>query len=501
MSQSLSHEMPSDRTYAKGFRPRRGLNWGSIGLMYASYYLCRYNFPIANPEIAKQYDFSNADMGKIISASMIAYAIGQMVNGFFTDRIGGRRAMMTGAIGTVLINVLFGFASIWGGEGTKNSLMLASFATIWGLNGYLQSFGAPGMIKINTSWFHKRERGRFAGIFGFMINLGRISANFLIPLILGGGTLFWFFHIQPNHWRWAFFVPAMITGLVALNFYIWVKNTPEETGFESPAKEASDNEPDPTLKVLFWTIFSNPVVWITALAYACTGVVRQGIDQWFYKYMNDVFNVNLKSPAFFALAFGIPIVATLGSLVSGVISDLVFKGKRAPVAGAMYLLETVIILCAAFFIVGTKSAVFFLILIAFTANATHSILGTAAAMDIGGKKMAGFASGVIDSFQYYGGFLAGWLLGYTIDHFGWGSYFYFMAPFGLIGAMLMFFARNKMNPKPPVAPPGMSDPSGFEVIPIAKSAPIQCPKCKAELVPEQLVQGKCPDCGEQLMHG
>ena len=32
------------RTYPPGFRARRGLNWGSIGFMYAAYYLCRYNF-------------------------------------------------------------------------------------------------------------------------------------------------------------------------------------------------------------------------------------------------------------------------------------------------------------------------------------------------------------------------------------------------------------------------------------------------------------------------
>ena len=36
-------------------------------------------------------------------------------------------------------------------------------------------------------------------------------------------------------------------------------------------------------------------------------------------------------------------------------------------------------------------------------------------MDIGGAKMAGFASGVIDSFQYFGGSLAGYFLGALLD--------------------------------------------------------------------------------------
>jgi OPA family glycerol-3-phosphate transporter-like MFS transporter len=241
----------------------------------------------------------------------------------------------------------------------------------------------------------------------------------------------------------------MITTLITLNFYLFVKETPEETGFPSPAKEPADNSPDPTISELFWTVFSNPVVWITAGAYACTGVVRQGIDQWFPKFVESAYSIDLKSPKFAILVFGIPLVATLGSLVSGYVSDIFFKGKRAPVAAVLYLLETCVILCAAKF-VGPNTVVLFLILIAFTANATHSILGTAAAMDIGGKKMAGFASGVIDSFQYYGGFLAGVPLGWAIDRYGWGCYFYFLAPAGLIGAALMFFAGNKMNPKPVV---------------------------------------------------
>ena len=477
MSQATSSQsVPIEIPHPPGFRRRRGANWGSIGLLYASYYLCRYNFPIANAEIAREFAFTNAQMGWIISTALVCYAVGQMVNGFFTDRIGGRKAMLTGGIGTVLINVLFGMASHWGGAGTTKGFMLASFMTVWGLNGYLQSFGAPGMIKINTAWFHKTERGRFAGIFGFMINLGRFTISLLGPAIIFGATLLWFtlyvdgtphyieFKTHPHHWRYIFYIPATITALITLNFYFRVANTPEETGYPSPAIEANDNSPDPTISELFWTVFSNPVVWITAGAYACTGVVRQGLDQWFPKFVLEEYGINLKSAKGLTIAFGIPLVATLGSLISGYVSDILFKGKRAPVAVILYLMESVVILCAAIF-VSKANVVFFLILISFTANATHSILGTAAAMDIGGKKMAGFASGVIDSFQYYGGFLAGALLGYTIDHYGWGSYFYFMAPAGLIGAALMFFARNKMSPKPITPPPGAHTPGGFPVEP------------------------------------
>jgi len=159
--------------------------------------------------------------------------------------------------------------------------------------------------------------------------------------------------------------------------------------------------------------------------------------------MNEVHHLDFQSAQFQLVGFLIPFVASAGSLVSGYISDMVFQGRRAPVAAGLYFLETFIILLAAQFHTA-NGAVFFLVLISFTANATHSILGTAAAMDIGGARMAGFASGVIDSFQYFGGSLAGLVLGSLLDR-SWGSYFYFMAPFGIIGGLLMLSILGRVT--------------------------------------------------------
>jgi OPA family glycerol-3-phosphate transporter-like MFS transporter len=159
--------------------------------------------------------------------------------------------------------------------------------------------------------------------------------------------------------------------------------------------------------------------------------------------MQDLYNVDLKSARFQFLALLIPAIASAGSLVSGYVSDLVFKGRRAPVACLLYFLETAIILLAAQFH-SINAAILFLVLISFTANSTHSILGSAAPMDIGGRRMAGFALGLIDSFQYFGGSLAGYFLGKLLDR-SLGNYFYFMAPFGFIGGLLMLTILGKVT--------------------------------------------------------
>jgi sugar phosphate permease len=323
-------------------------------------------------------------------------------------------------------------------------------------------------------------------------------------------------HVAPLHWKWLFWGPSIVCGIVACFMAVSVKETPEENGY-LPVEEYAGGQPSSTA-VLRATIITaiflflivglaylyhrniigtmdlgvilvaaivlifiilhilaamhpppvaavqkgkaaaaettradiaqalkiivrNPAVWIVAAAYACTGAVRSPVDQWFPRLMQEVYHLDMKSAQFQFLAFLIPLVASAGSLLSGYISDKLFAGGRAPVAAFLYLIEAAVV-AAASFTSTANGAILFFVLISFTCNSTHSILGTAAAMDIGGRKMTGFASGLIDSFQYFGSAIGLWMLGHILDHWGWKLYFPYMIPFGLIGFGLMVAGRQ-----------------------------------------------------------
>ncbi len=423
-----------------GFRPRRGLNWGVVGLLYTSFYLCRYNLAYANKAICDEFGFSKSDISSVISTALVAYAVGQVVNGLLTDRLGGKRAMLIGAAGTVSMNLLFGVASFWS--------LLSLFVVIRGIDGFMQSFGAPGFIKINASWFGQTERGTFAGVFGMMINLGRVVINRLGPALLAGFVFLGLWNIPPLHWRWLFWIPAAVTTVVALALAVIAKDTPEEAGFSGVfAGEADHSDPDAraNLRTVFFQVVSNPVVWVIGVAYGCTGAVRQCIDQWFPRYLQEVGHLDMTSSLFQWTGFLIPVVASAGSLLSGIISDRLFQGRRAPVAMGIYFIQVIVTLVAAqAHSLGAVIAAF--VTIAFTVNSTHSLLGPAAAMDIGGRKMAAFASGVIDSLQYLGAALALWILGWLLDK-SWDYYFYFMVPFGILGGILMWAIADRTSLK------------------------------------------------------
>lgn len=426
--------------YPSGFRARRGLNWGMLGLMYTSYYLCRYNLSLANKPISDEFGFTKSDMSSIIATQLLAYACGQVINGLITDKIGGKKAMLVGAAGTILMNVLFGAASFWG--------LLWLFVLLRGIDGYCQAFGANGFVKVNAAWFRRKERGTFAGVFGFMINLGRFGIFQLGPALLGGFVFLGMWQVPALHWRWLFWIPAAVASVVAVVLAFVVKDTPEEAGFPGVHACEEDHKDTGTHERL-WKVFlqvvGNRYVWIIACAYACTGAVRQTIDQWFPRYLMEVHHLDMASPMFQWTGFLIPFVASAGSLLSGYISDRFFQARRAPVAAWIYCIEVFVILAASQ-AQSTLAIVVSFVAVAFTANSTHSLLGPASAMDIGGRKMAGFTHGLIDSFQYFGASLALKILGYLLDR-SWDYYFYYMIPFGILGGALMLSISKQTSLK------------------------------------------------------
>ncbi|MBK8914034.1 MAG: MFS transporter [Phycisphaerales bacterium] len=441
------------------FRMRRMRNWFFLGLLYAAYYLCRYNLSTVTPEISQEFGLNNAQTGWLSTGRDFGYAIGTFLNGLFADALGGKQSMAIGAAGTIVLNLAFGafshLFSLW-----DVAFLLTGFIVIRTIDGYAQSFGSPGMVKINTAWFRRRERGRFAGIFGGMIQLGMVGVNQMSAILLtgvltvGGVVLF---NFGKQDWRIMFIAPPLILAVITVLMWLNVKNHPEQTGWRVQHDDEVGRENLDKTKLPLWQVFNtiaaNPLVWVNAGAYMCTGFVRRAYDFWWAKYMFDQWSVGKGSWHFVILGFTLPIAGFVGSFMSGLISDNFCKSRRSPVATGLYFIETLVIL-AAVLVLGHSNwgsawvAVGFLTLISLTVNSSHSIIGTAVAMDIGGRQMAGFALGIINSFQYVGAIAAGFLLGALIDWYGnWDALFLAMLPFSILGTLLMLgtwiFTRGK----------------------------------------------------------
>ncbi|MGB2867295.1 MAG: MFS transporter [Bacteroidota bacterium] len=420
-------ETTSDRpVHTKAFRQRRALNWLTLGFTYAAMYMGRYNLSFANKALSDTYGWDKTQIGSIITAALTIYGISALFNGPIADRIGGRKAMLIGVFGSVIFNLAFGLGAYIGFLGT-GTVLIGYFATAWAMNGYFQSYSALSLIKVNSAWFHVRERGVFSAIFGSMIQSGRA-----LIFIVGGVAV----TLLP--WQWVFFIPAGVMLLMGMLTWKFVRDSPEETGH--PAFDVADATSGDTEKVdmkyLVRKVFSNPITLTIAAAEFCTGFVRHGFEQWFPRYMQEAQHLALDSPIFQGGALSVVVAGIFGAFAAGTLSDWVFKSRRPPVAFLGYALQ---IICLA--IIWESPSIEW-IMVAFVTNSfaismVHSMLSGTASMDFGGKRAAASATGMFDGMQYIGGAAVGSGMGWMLQTWGWGVWAPGMIGFAMIGAILM----------------------------------------------------------------
>ncbi len=412
--------------HTEAFRKRRVANWLVLGLTYATMYMGRYNFGLVNKSLSDIYGFDTKQIGAIISTASLIYGLSAIFNGPIADRIGGRKAMLIGVAGGAFFNLAFGLGAYIGALDSK-TLLIGYFATMWSLNMYFQSYSALSLIKVNASWFHITERGRFSAIFGSMIQSGRAGILSLGGLLVALGP-----------WQWVFFAPAVIMAIMGVVTYFVVQDSPEKAG--QPAFDPQDASSGYTGKVDFAYIaklvFTNPVTLTIAAAEFCTGVVRKGFEEWFPRYMQEHLHVKTDSGVFQKGAWSVVLAGIAGAFVAGYASDIFFKNRRPPVALIGYVLQ-VFALVAISLAPSTGLIIAAFVVNSFAVSMVHSMLSGTASMDFGGKRAAATAAGMFDGMQYVGGTLAGYPLGWLIGKYGWGAWGPSLAVFSLIGLVLM----------------------------------------------------------------
>ena len=413
--------------YTPQFRMRRFLNWFPLGLTYAAMYMARYNLALANNPLREAYHWDKAQFGAIASTATLVYGFAALLNGPLADRLGGRKAMLIGCCGAFAFNLVFGFGAYLGLL-APGQWILWFLTAAWTLNMYFQSFSALALIKVNSAWFHVRERGVFSAIFGSMIQSGR----FLVFLLLA--TPF----VAHLPWQWLFFIPAGIVGVMCVATFAMVQDSPAKAGLgEFDPEDATSGDTEKiTLGYVARRVFTNPVAVTIAVAEFCTGLVRWGFDLWFPSYMVEVQHLKLDNPIFQRNALAVVAAGVAGAFIAGFASDKLLGHRRPPVAFIGYGLQVVSLA------VVWRAPSPELVLVAFIVNSlaismVHSMLSGTASMDFGGKRAAATAAGLFDGMQHIGGSLVGFGMGSLLERFGWGIWGPSMIGFSAIGAVLM----------------------------------------------------------------
>ncbi|MCB2205794.1 MFS transporter [bacterium] len=433
--------MPFSRNpmqHSPAFRRRRVFNWLPLGLTYAFLYMARYNLTVSKNALGPL--MSKEAFGIIFAAGTITYAFSFLINGPLTDRIGGKKAILIGATGSAIMNGVMGLLVLgileWGW--TLN--LTLAFSVTYAMNMYFQSYGAVAIVKVNSSWFHVRERGVFGGIFGILISLGLYFAFDWSQAIVN-----WTEAANPHHPQYwlVFFVPAVILLFWVLMDIAVLRDTPGQAGFEDfDTGDASSGEEDApfVLKDILRRIFTNPVIITVGMIELCTGVLRNGVMHWFPIYANEQIAAvsQVSSWEFWLNNWGLMlmIAGATGGMLAGWMSDHLFGSRRAPVAGILYSVLLLAVIGMVFALYGHPHVLGILVfVISIAVIGTHGMLSGTATMDFGGRKAAATAVGLIDGLVYLGTGIQSLSLGY-ITSSNWQYWPIFLIPFAIAGILL-----------------------------------------------------------------
>ena len=186
-------------------------------------------------------------------------------------------------------------------------------------------------------------------------------------------------------------------------------------------------------------VFSNPIIMMVAAIEFTTGVIRNGVMQWYFKFGKVVPQVGAE---FFHDNWGLILCLTgiAGGFTAGHLSDKFFQSRRAPpvaIAGVLSLGIAVVM----YFTLLTSPIVvgFCAVTLGLLSISIHSLMSGTAAADFGGRKMTATASGITDGFVYLGTGLQSLVLGNLLTEKSpesWKFWPAFLIPFAILSVLL-----------------------------------------------------------------
>ena len=376
----LSDQAEIDRLYRK----HRWRVMLAITLGYGLIYTCRLALGVVKKPLLDAGIFTPSELGLIGSALFFTYAVGKLTNGFLADHSNMKRFLAFAFLATALCNLSMGFmTTVW----------LA--VVVWGLNGWFQSFGAPGGVVAMTAWFSNRERGRAYGVWSTAHSIGE-GLTFLVV-----GAV-----VAAFGWRFGYWGPGLIGVATAVMVYLLLQDRPRTLGLPAVNDWKHDRFGDAarpkasSVLRLQLSILKRPEIWVLCVASASTYITRYAINSWGILYLQEAHGYSL------TMAGTLLMISTLagiaGAIAFGFISDQWFGARRPPVNLLFAILE-IAGLCLFFF--GPDNLpilVASMLLYGMGLTGLVTSLGGLFAVDIAPKRVARAAMGVIGIFSYIG---------------------------------------------------------------------------------------------------
>lgn len=227
-----------------------------IGI-YAASYITRINFGAVISEIITAEGYSRSATSLAVTGSFITYGVGQIISGFFGDRIQPRFLITAGLVVTTVINLIIPICG--------NPYLMSAF---WCINGFAQAFMWPPILKLMVTKFTETEYTKASVLVSFGSSTGTIVIYLIAPLL-----------IHLISWKAVFVFSAVCGAALAVTCFL----------------RCPDIELVPTVKKKEESSaggsFVTPVLIFIMIGIVLQGMLRDGVTTWMPSYISETFSL------------------------------------------------------------------------------------------------------------------------------------------------------------------------------------------------------------------
>ncbi len=349
-------------------------------LAYVGYYFARKAFYVVKSPLADSLGFTALDLAHLGTAYLVFYMVGQYTSAFFGRKLGPKLLLLVGMGISLLCNFAFGMSN--------------SFWTIFlflAINGLAQGTGWPGCIGSLAYWFKRDKRGTILGFWSTCYQVGSVVATASAAYILG-----------EFGWRWSFFGASIVLLIIwAIVLYLH-PNRPEDVGLDpiedddqcescNTTSDIKENDSDK----LGWSKDVWATVITMGLIYFSIKFLRYALWSWVPFFLNKNFDMEVSNAGYLSTVFDM--AGFTGVLFAGYASDKIFKGRRSLLSAIMLSLMALAFILM--YVKGATNLVFFTIsmgLVGFMLYGPDSLISGVGAIDVGTKRGALVAAGIIN---------------------------------------------------------------------------------------------------------
>lgn len=366
-----------------------------LTILFCSWLLCyvdRMVMATAIPFIAKDFDLSPLEMGQVLSAFFLGYALMQIPGGVLADRF-GPRAILTSSI--VWWSVLTAMTGMVPG--------LIAILVVRVLFGVGEGLFPAAAAKALSNWFPRREIGRANGVVLASTAIGSTVAPLFVVAC-----------IQSWGWRsvfYALFAPGIV---IAWAIWIYVRNSPADSKHvshqELTESDADNGSPTSAKSSLWESLRTSAVLWC-ALCMFFSNMVAWGLRNWLPTYLLQARGFEPEKMGIFAGL--INLAGVVGYVLGGYICDKYFRQKLRILIMVGSFATAVFIYLAASAPTGEWASAH-LVIVFLVTNVVGAAICTVP-MIVVTKQAVGSAFGIMNTAASIAGVLSPVLIGYLLN--------------------------------------------------------------------------------------